>query len=225
MIPAGSALGSPALMFVTDSRRYAPGGGRARALEMLVGDAVEAARAGIGLIQVRERGLEDRELLALAQRIVAETSPAGARTLVNDRLDVALAAGAHGVHLPLLGMSSRAARSIVSGAFLIGRSVHTESEADAAQEEGGCDYLIFGSVFESASKTPGHPVAGLDALARVCANAALPVLAIGGITRSRVEAVARAGASGVAAIGLFASASGETLTEMVQEIRSVFGSI
>jgi thiamine-phosphate pyrophosphorylase len=211
-------------MIVTDRGRSGPGAGRAP-IERVAADAIAAALAGVGLIQVRERGLEDCDLLALTELIIRETAPTGARTLVNDRLDVALAAGAHGVHLPARGMSSAAARSIAPDDFLIGRSVHTEAEAVAAQTEGGSDYLLFGSVFESASKPAGHPVAGVAALARVCARVALPVLAIGGVTRGRVAEVAAAGAAGVAAIGMFADSRGDALDELVRDVHAAFGSI
>src|SRR5919109_4611680 len=207
-------------MLVTDRQRFGAAAGNERtSLDRVVASAVRAARAGVDLIQIRERGLEDRDLLELVERTLRETSPTGARTLVNDRVDVAIAAGAHGVHLPGRAMSAPAARSIAPDRFLIGRSVHSEAEAAAVEEKGGCDYLIFGSVFESASKSPGHPVAGLDALTRVCAAVALPVIAIGGITRSRITEVAAAGAAGVAAIGLFAEIEAAALNDLVREIR------
>jgi thiamine-phosphate diphosphorylase len=219
----GRALHPPVVMMVTDRARYRVSENDA-AIERVVDDAVRAARAGADLIQIRERGLEACALLALAARIIDETRETGARTIVNDRLDVALAAGAHGVHLPARGMSSAAARAIVPDGFLIGRSVHSEAEAIAAQDDGGCDYLIFGSVFESASKPRGHAIAGADALARVCRRVPLPVLAIGGISRAHVGEVAAAGAAGVAAIGLFAAEGRDALDDVIREIRDAFGS-
>ena len=93
----------------------------------------------------------------------------------------------------------------------------------AAEGAGGCDYLLFGTVFESRGKAPGHPVAGLEALARVCATVRLPVLAIGGITVARVPEVAKAGAAGVAAIGLFAAGGESDVRETVDRIRLAFG--
>jgi thiamine-phosphate pyrophosphorylase len=176
----------------------------------------------VDLVQVRERGLEDASLLALVERLREAVAGTGARVLVNDRLDVALAGQADGVHLPGRAVACSRARAIVPEAFLIGRSVHSVEEAIAATSDGGCDYLLFGSVFESASKPAGHPVAGLEALARVCAAVALPVLAVGGITVSRAADVARAGAAGVAAIGLFASGGELALRRMVDEIRMAF---
>jgi thiamine-phosphate pyrophosphorylase len=162
--------------------------------------AAAAARAGVDLVQVRERGLEDRALVALAVALRDAMSGAGARMIVNDRIDVALAAGANGVHLPASALPCARARAIVPDGFLVGRSVHSAAEAVTAEGSGGCDYLIFGTVFESASKPAGHRVAGVRALAEVCAAVRLPVLAIGGITTARIPDVVRAGAAGIAAV-------------------------
>jgi thiamine-phosphate diphosphorylase len=142
--------------------------------------------------------------------------------VVNDRLDVALAARAAGVHLPGRAMPAVSVRSIVPGGFLIGRSVHSQGEAVEVERGGGCDYLVFGSVFASASKAPGHPVAGLEALARVCASVRLPVLAIGGITLARVPEVARTGAAGIAAVGLFATSGELALADAIRYIKAAF---
>jgi thiamine-phosphate pyrophosphorylase len=205
---------------VSDRHRY--GEDDDRACELLETAAQRAAAAGVDLIQIRERGLDDRRLLALAKRVRQECADSGSRTLVNDRLDVALAARVDGVHLPARAMDASRVRAVVPGGFLIGRSVHDEGEAAEAARLGGCDYLVFGSVFESASKPAGHPVVGLEALARVCASVPLPVLAIGGITLRRVPDVWRAGAAGIAAIGLFATGELAELTSTVQQIRRMF---
>jgi thiamine-phosphate pyrophosphorylase len=211
---------------VTDRRLYARASAtadaNARACAMLVAAVAASARAGVDLVQVRERGLEDISLLALAVSVREAIAATGARMLVNDRIDVALAARADGVHLPGRAVSSARVRAIVPGGFLVGRSVHSAGEAIAAARDGGCDYLVFGSVFESRSKPAGHTVAGLDALARVCASVRLPVLAIGGITAARVPDVVRAGAAGVAAIGLFATGGEGELRDTVSQIRLAF---
>jgi thiamine-phosphate pyrophosphorylase len=144
------------------------------------------------------------------------------RLVINDRLDVALAVKAGGVHLPADGLPAARARAIAPSDFLIGRSVHSIAEAVDAERGGGCDYLVFGTVFESASKPVGHSVAGLAALASVCAAVRLPVLAIGGITLERVASVVAAGASGIAGIGLFATDSGPELNDTVRRIRRAF---
>jgi thiamine-phosphate pyrophosphorylase len=210
------------LVMVTDRRRYAAPASATVASESLVAAAGRAARAGIDLIQLRERGLEDRDLFSLAQAMLREAEGTGARTVINDRVDVALGAHAHGAHLPAQGLLPSKVRGIVPSAFLIGRSVHSADEAVAAERDGGCDYVIFGSVYQSASKPAGHAVPGIDALERACASVRLPVLAIGGITLARVPDVVRAGAAGVAAIGLFAEGSENELRERVHAIRVAF---
>jgi thiamine-phosphate diphosphorylase len=115
---------------------------------------------------------------------------------------VALAAGAHGVHLRAASFAGSRARAVVPRGFLIGRSVHDLAEVQAATADASLDYLLFGTVFASASK-PGRTPVGVGALAAAVAATPLPVLAIGGITVDRLCDVRGAGASGWAAIGLF----------------------
>jgi len=182
--------------FVTDRRRFG------LTPPELVERAALASRRGASVIQVRERDLADAALLDLVRAIVAAV-PDGTRVFVNDRVDVALAAGAHGVHLRGDSVPAARVRAIVPAGFTIGRAVHTFEEIDAAVAAGGCDYLMFGTVFSSAGKRAEHPVAGLDALARACARSTLPIVAIGGMTPDREADVARAGASGLAAVGWF----------------------
>jgi thiamine-phosphate pyrophosphorylase len=189
----------PVLCLVTDRARY---GG----VEALVDAVARAAEAGVHLVQVRERDLEARALLTLVERCVAAVRGTRARVLVNDRLDVAIAAGAHGVHLPSSGAPAERLRAAAPRRFVIGRSVHARDEAVAAATGRALDYLLFGTVFSSASK-PGAAPAGLDALHGVASAVAIPVLAIGGMTAERAAAAAAAGAAGVAAIGLFAEAA------------------
>lgn len=186
---------NPMIVMVTDRHRS---GDAARLIE-----TVEyAASAGVDLIQVRERGLEDRDLFDMVRRIIAAAA-SRARVLVNLRTDVALAAGASGVHLPGTAPPASRVRTIVPPGFLIGRSVHDPDEARAAERDGGCDYLIFGTVFASAGKPAGHEVAGVDGLRAVCRAVRLPVIAIGGMDGARAREAAAAGAAGLAAIGMF----------------------
>jgi thiamine-phosphate pyrophosphorylase len=161
-----------------------------------------AAHDGVHLVQVRERDLDGGPLMRLVSSCVDAVRGTRTRVLVNDRLDVALAAGAHGVHLRADSFSARRALGYVPSPFLIGRSVHSIAEAAIAAEEGATDYLIFGTVFETSSK-PGRAAAGVAGLARVAAATRLPVLAIGGITAGRIGEVMAAGACGVAGISLF----------------------
>lgn len=158
------------------------------------------------MIQIRERQFDDRSLLRFAQEVIEAVRPAGARVLVNDRLDIALASGADGVHLKSDGPSVIDVRRIVPRDFVIGRSVHSDDEATAVESAGGCDYLLYGTVFRSASKPDDHPLAGIDGLRRTCALVSLPVIAIGGVSVARVPEIVAAGAAGIAAISLFAEA-------------------
>ncbi|MBA3884597.1 MAG: thiamine phosphate synthase [Acidobacteria bacterium] len=206
-------LRRPLLSLVTDRRRYAPG--------RMLPTIAAAAGAGVDLVQVREPDLNDGALLALVREVVAATCPPTC-VVVNDRADIALAGGAAGVHLRADSVPAASVRGVVPDGFLIGRSVHSVREAEAAAEEGACDYLIFGTVFPSTSKPAGHPVAGLPGLAEVAAavGARVPVLAIGGISERDAEAIAGTGAAGVAAIGLFASAP--DLQALVRSLRRPF---
>lgn len=175
-----------------------------------------AARAGVHLVQVRERDLDGGPLTALVRRCVEAVRGSRARVLVNDRLDVALAAGAHGVHLRADSMPAPTVRTLCPPGFLIGRSVHARDEAIDAAAAGGLDYLLFGTVFPTASK-PGREATGASALAEVVAAAAIPVLAVGGVSTDNVGDVAAAGAAGFAAIGMFAAGSE---AEVWQAVRS-----
>jgi thiamine-phosphate pyrophosphorylase len=191
---------------------------KAPSVDLLVERVRAAARAGVDLVQIRERDLDGGPLLDLVERCVRSVQSTRTRVLVNDRLDVALAAGAHGVHLRHDSFAAPRVRLAAPRGFLVGRSVHDVASARTATEAGGLDYLIFGSVFATASK-PGRSPAGLDALAAVAAATPLPVLAVGGVTAERIPAVSRAGAMGIAAIGLFADSPEERLSEIVERIR------
>jgi thiamine-phosphate diphosphorylase len=168
------------------------------ALEAVVEQAIEA---GIDIIQVRERDLDPRVLRAFVARLVGRRDRSPGRPtaiLVNDRADVALGAGADGVHLRGDGPPVARVRAL-SPALRVGRSVHSAGEAAAASD---ADWLVFGPVFETGSK-PGAAAAGLDGLARACSASNAPVFAVGGLTPERAVRAGRAGASGVAAIGAF----------------------
>lgn len=204
----------PRLCCVSDRRRF----GLSPAA--LVDRVRWAAASGIDLIQVRERDLSDRDLVDLVRAIVAAAAGFPARVLVNDRVDVAIAAGAAGVHLREDSVAAPDVRSVVPPEFVVGRSVHTLDAARAAAAAGGCDYLIFGTVFPSAGKPADHVVAGTEALRLVCRSVALPIIAIGGVDEARARESAGAGAAGVAAVALFMSASTETsMRERVANLR------
>lgn len=205
-------------MMVTNRRLY--GAGEAEAQERVVEAAHRAAQAGVDLIQLRERDLEALDQMVLARKVTQAVSGTACKVLVNDRVDVALASGVDGVHLPAAGVSSDRVRQMVPDGFLIGRSVHDEGEASG---QDASDYLVFGTVFPSAGKPLGHPVAGVHGLAAVVARTPRPVLAIGGVTVERVPEIARAGAAGIAAIGLFATATEDELRRIVERIHVAFG--
>ena len=202
------------ICLVTDRRRLSTG---ADDSDRLVDLVAAAARAGIDLIQIRERDLDARRLIALVRRCVEAAEGTSTKVLVNDRADVAVAAGAHGVHLRGDSIAAAAVRSLIGDGALIGRSVHGADEARAVSGAGGVNYLIFGTLYPSASKRPGHPVATLDELSVAC-RAGVPVLAIGGITVERAAESARAGAAGIAGIGLFVPPAGTSADRHLQTI-------
>jgi len=168
----------------------------------IVRDADAGLRAvdlGATLLQLRDPEAMGRALEREAARLVA-TSPAP--VVVGARVDVALAAGAAGAHLPEHDLPVAAARRLLGAGALLGRSVHSEAAAAEAEAD-GADYVIFGSVFASGSH-PGQPASGLEALRRVAAAVRIPVLAIGGVDAERAAMCREAGAAGFAAIGHFA---------------------
>ena len=182
---------------VTDRRRFH------LSCDDLIARAVRAANAGAACVQIRERDLTDAALARLVSDMTRALGGTNARVLVNDRADVAIAAGAAGIHLPGDSVPASRIRRIVPSSFLIGRSVHTLEEVDRAVADGGCDYLMFGTVFASSGKPDGHPLAGLEGLRAACERSTLPVIAIGGMTDARAADVASAGAAGLAGITMF----------------------
>jgi thiamine-phosphate pyrophosphorylase len=192
----------------------------AEGCERVVDLARRAIAAGLDVFQVREPGLEARALLGITQAIVAGAHGTTTRVVVNDRLDVALAAAAHGVHLKEQSLRPADVRSVVPPGFLVGVSVHS---ADAAGTAAGADYLIAGTVWPTASKPVAHETIGIEGLAAIVRAAAVPVLAIGGVTADRAEAVAGAGAAGIAAIRLF-HREDEELRALAHNLRTRFDS-
>lgn len=190
----------PIVCLVTDRQRAAPGASsfpqQHRALIALIADAADA---GVDLIHIREHDLCARDLAALVADAVAVTRGSTTRVVVGDRADVAIAADADGVHLPAAGVPIARARELGPRGWVIGRAAHSADEVTSAAV---ADYVVFGTVFATASK-PGLPGQGTEALAAAATRARVPVLAIGGITIDRISACAAAGAAGVAAISLF----------------------
>ena len=164
-----------------------------------------AVAAGVDLIHLRERDLEAGALASLVTQLLAITAGSSTRLVVSDRVDIALACGADGVHLRGDSIPAAAARRLAPDGFLVGRSVHSRSEALAAAD---ADYLIAGTVFASPSKPGLVTLLGTNGLRAITRAVERPVLAIGGITAGNVREVADAGAAGFAAIGLFMSPQG-----------------
>lgn len=150
-------------------------------------------------MQLREKDLSGGALLDLATRLRGLTRRYGARLLINDRIDVALAVGADGVHLPVDSFAPVDARRLLGPTALIGASTHSIEQARAAAA-GGVDFIVFGPIFETPSKRAFGAPLGLDALAEVTHAVTPPVLAIGGLTTARVASVVQRGAHGVAVV-------------------------
>lgn len=207
------------ICLVTDRHRLAPGAAPDLARERVVAQARAAAGAGVDLIHIRERDLEASALADLVSAVLAATRGTAARVVVNDRLDVALATGADGVHLRADSIAVDAARRIAPGGFLVGRSVHGVGDLAGAAD---ADYLIAGTVFPSASKAQDHQLLGVNGLRAIAAAAKPPVLAIGGIAEDSAGEVAAAGAVGIAAIGLFATTDPSAMKNLVDRLRLRF---
>jgi len=181
-----------------------------RRIEKVLARIRDAFAAGANWVQIREKDLPGRELLALTCAAVGLAAEPGAdrvRVMVNDRLDIALAAGAAGVHL---GGDSLPAREVVEWChcgnaradFLIGVSCHSLEQARRAQSA-GANYVFFGPVFDTPSKRAFGPPQGTAKLAEVSSAVGIPVIAIGGLTAINSRESIRAGARGIAAIRLF----------------------
>ena len=180
------------IMLISDRRQ--------RALEELWAVLPQAARAGLTDVMIREKDLAGGPLLSLVQGTLAHARPAGVRVIVNDRLDVALAAGADGAHLGVAGIPVAEARRFLGPKLTLGASTHNLAELRAAQE-GGADYATFGPVFATASKAAYGPPLGVEALCEAVRSSSMPVLALGGITADRARELGGSGIAGVAAIG------------------------
>jgi thiamine-phosphate pyrophosphorylase len=169
-------------------------GGRSHA-----GIAQQAVLGGADIIQLRDKSLSCRELAVVGREIAGITRKAGAVFLVNDRVDVAVACGADGVHLGQDDMRVSTARQLGPPGFIIGVSVGTVKEAVAAERE-GADYVALSPVFSTASKENAGPGYGLDRLREIRRAVSLPIVAIGGINLQNVQDVIAAGADGIAVI-------------------------
>jgi thiamine-phosphate pyrophosphorylase len=201
--PSASLTNLLTLCLITDRRRLMAGRGLDEHdwATVLLQQVRGAVAGGVDVVQIRERGLDDRDYAAFARACIDFTRGSATRIILNDRVDIALATGAHGVHLREDSLAIDDTRQLVQKEFLIGRSIHDPATAALART---ADYLIAGSVFETASKPGRQASLGLDGLRTVVTAAAgCPVWAVGGITSARMQAVVECGVQGVAAIGAF----------------------
>ena len=225
---------APLICYVTD-RHSLVATEAAQTRQVLLQRIEDAAAAGVDWIQIREKDLSGKECSSLTLEALQRAAnsatrtassavpPSRARILVNDRLDVALAVQAGGVHLGDKSLPPQEARRLVTSLhreknFWIGVSCHSLEAAKAA-ERGGADYLFFGPVFATPAKAAYGAPQGLARLAEVCRAVSLPVLAIGGITRDNCADCFSAGASGIAAIRLFQDAT--DLPALLRALRSL----
>jgi thiamine-phosphate pyrophosphorylase len=186
---------------ITDRRRLAGAAGPGDARLCLTSQIRHAVDAAVDVVQIRERDLDARELSSIVRAAVAVTRGTRTRVVVNDRVDVALACAADGVHLRADSVPAASVRAIAPAGFLVGRSVHS---AEAARQAGdGVDYLMAGTVWATESKPANHPLLGVAGLEAIVCAVDVPVLAVGGVSVDRARDSAAGGAAGIAAIGLF----------------------
>jgi thiamine-phosphate pyrophosphorylase len=191
----------PIVCYVTDRKALGTPDEGASVIERIRG----AIAAGADWVQLREKDMQGRELLALAKAAVA--IPGAARIIVNDRLDVALASGASGVHLgaasiPALDVIGWCRAGNARAGFLVGVSCHSLEDIRRA-ENAHADYVFFGPVFDTPAKRSFGAPQGVRRLAEICRAVGLPVVAIGGIREANAVECIRVGAAGIAAIRLF----------------------
>ena len=204
------------LCLVTDRRRLGTAMG-ARPddwLDLLRAQVAAAASAGIDLIQVREPDIDAAELADLVRDLMRRVGGTATRVLVNDRVDVAIAAKASGVHLKERSMLPHQVRRIAPAGFMISCSVHTIGAVAARKS---ADLLIAGTVLPTASKSSVDYLnkAGLEEIVEAAAQQ--PVLGIGGLNITSIPLLAASGAAGMAAVGAFVPGAGDDITEFVQK--------
>jgi thiamine-phosphate pyrophosphorylase len=216
--PIAQPITPPIICYVTDRRALPVGKTASALLNKILLDTIRAGvAAGVDWVQIREKDLSTRELFGLVREVVLasgrpdSTHSHSIKVIVNDRLDVALAAGAAGVHL---GQASAPAREVVRWCragnapadFLVGVSCHSLEGAQEA-ENAGASYTYFGPIYETPSKIPFGKPHGVEELAQVATAVRIPVIAIGGINESDAADCIRAGAAGIAAIRMIQDAA------------------
>lgn len=210
------------LYYITDRQQF-PGDHHEQERRLLA-KVAECAAAGVECVQLREKDLETRALEELARKAMEALGGSQTRLLINSRTDVALACGAHGVHLPANDLAASEVRTIFARAGrsepVIGVSIHSAAEV-ASAEAHGASFAVFGPVFEK-SGSPNRE--GLEQLRRIChrteaAQPPMPVWALGGITLENAQQCAAAGAAGIAGIRLFQQ---NDVAKIVKKLRALY---
>jgi len=215
------ALPRPISYLITGGETSSSTGASSEEFRRLLALVRTAADARVTLVQLREKNLRGRVLYELASAAVEITRGSSTRVLINDRADIARAAGCDGVHLATDSLRARAVREAFGEDFLVGVSTHSLEEAREARD-GGADFVVFGPVFDTPSKRAYGPPVGLEALSRTARELApFPVVALGGISTENAAEVLGAGAAGVAGIRLFAD--GQNLARTLHLINRVRG--
>jgi thiamine-phosphate pyrophosphorylase len=184
------SLSLPPLYAILDPEQI-----KGRAIEKVLHDLLHA---GVKLIQLRAKALAARDFLAVANIVRSETAAHNCRLIVNDRVDIAMACNADGVHLGQDDLPLQAGRKLL-GNKIIGISTHDIEQAEQAQRD-GADYIGFGPMFGTQTKDTGYSARGIDMLKEIRAAVAVPIVAIGGITEDNVRQVWQAGADSAAII-------------------------
>jgi thiamine-phosphate pyrophosphorylase len=233
-LPSLKPANKPIICYVTDRKSLAGNRNEAALTSTILQNIKVALAAGVDWVQVREKDLQGGQLLEVgrvAVRLAAaqrEQTERAARIIINDRLDVALAASADGVHL---GRESAPAHEVVRWCragnapegFVIGVSCHSIDEAREA-ENANADYAFFGPVFQTPSKQIFGAPRGIEMLAEVCRAVPMPVIALGGVNEQNAASCIRAGAAGIAAIRMFQESPGtRAIAESVASIHELRG--
>ncbi len=187
----------PLFYYITD-RHQLP----SHSVPALTSAIAQAVAWGVDFVQLREKDLSDYELFRLTQDVVKLSRSHSCRILVNGRLDIAVAGGAHGVHLPSTGCGVADVAPRLPDGFILGVSAHSLREARRAAAA-GADYIVLGPVFPTPSKLQYGKPMGCRRLGQICSALSLPVLGLGGIRPDNIRQVLRAGAAGIAGISLF----------------------
>jgi thiamine-phosphate pyrophosphorylase len=213
---------------VTDRRRLAASVGAppSEYLDVLSEQIAAAAAAGVDFVQIRDPDLEARPLTAFIRSVAAKLRGSKTRILVNDRLDVALAAGADGVHLKESSVAPELARSLAPKDFVVACAVHTALTAAARRS---ADFIVAGTVLPTVSKVRADYLEWRGLAEVIGAANGTPVVGIGGLDLASIPSLARTGAAGLAAIGAFIPTSGklgidEFVKKRVSDMRFAFDS-